>query len=414
MARSEFSRASVTAAIGASVGMFVGTTPMVSAIASLFIAPISEEFGISRTDYSILMLVSPWIVALCAPFGGRLLDRHGTRKIVLPVVLVFGFAQLAMWGAHSLWAIIALFAVIGVCGGVHTYNSYTRVVSMWFAKHRGIMMGLMIAFGSALGAVLIPQLVGHLIQNYSWRAGYVGMGCIILLYGLPVLYFFLREPVGSNEVSRQQMGSAQPAVELVGLTWKETMRTRTFWTIFLALFLGPFAIIGTVGQAFPMLTERGFSPQTALNAISSLYIGGMTGQLTSGFLLDRINTPRIAIPFFAVSLVGMAILHTTTDASLLLPSAMLIGVAQGSELGIGAYLISRFFGLKAYGAIYSTIFAGANVALGIGLITMGNVHDRFGSYAPMAYVMPTALLLVIGLLLTLPGYKYARQSAVSP
>ena len=192
--QSEFTRKSVTAAFAASVGMFVGTTPMVSAIASLFILPISTEFHISRTFYSGLMLVSPYIVALCAPFGGRLIDRYGTRRVLLPVVVLFGLTQWAMWGAHSLWQVVALFALTGILGGVHTYTSYPRVIATWFGRWRGFMTGAMLMFGSSLGSALVPQMVRRLNEAYGWRAGYVGMGCVILFYGLPLLWLFLREP----------------------------------------------------------------------------------------------------------------------------------------------------------------------------------------------------------------------------
>lgn len=406
MARSEFTRASVTAAIAASVGMFVGTTPMISAVASLFIEPISNEFGVSRTNFSLMMLVSPWIVAICSPFGGRLLDRYGTRAVILPVVLSFGLIQWAMWGAHQLWQVLLLFGLGGVCGAVHTYTSYTRVVSMWFAQRRGIVMGLMIALGSALGGAIIPQFVRVWIRDYGWHNAYFGMGCIVLFYGLPILFLLLREPANSNRAS------APAGVQLAGASWGEALRTRTFWLIALALVFAPLAITGTVAHSFPMLTERGFTPQVAANALSSLYIGGMCGQLSSGILLDRVNSPRIAIPFFALALIGVALVHTSTSVATLVPGAMLLGVGSGSEIGIAAYLISRFFGLRNYGAIYSTVFAGANVGLGLGILAMGNVHDRFGNYGPMAYVMPTALGIVIVLLLMLGPYTYEKQSAV--
>jgi MFS family permease len=409
MARNEFTRPAVTAAIAASVGMFVGTTPMVSAVASLFIVPISEEFNISRTDFSVLMLVSPWIVALFAPFGGKLLDRYGTRRVILPVVLVFGLTQWGLWASHSLWQVIVLFGFTGVCGAVHTYTSYTRVVSMWFARRRGIVMGFMIALGSALGGVIVPQLVRIWIRDYDWHDAYLGMGCIILFYGLPMLFLFLREPASARPAT---LASAAKRVQLAGNTWSEALRSRTFWTVEIALVLAPLGIIGTVAHMFPMLTERGFDPTSAGYALSSVYIGGMFGQICSGYLLDRVNSPRIVLPFFAVGMVGITIVHTTHTLATLIPGAMLLGIGSGSEIGIAAYLMSRFFGLKSYGAIYSTVFAGANVGLGLGILAMGQAHDRFGSYAPMAYLMPVALLLTIGLLATLKPYTYEKQSAV--
>ncbi|MGC3980352.1 MAG: MFS transporter [Steroidobacteraceae bacterium] len=414
----------MTAAAAASVGMFIGTTPMVSATASLFIEPITSDFGISRTTYSAIMLVPPWIVALLLPFSGRAMDRWGVRAVALPVVLAFGLCQFAMWGVHALWQLLLLFGIIGACGSVHTYTAYTKVVSMWFDRYRGIVIGCMIAAGSSLGAAIVPQFVRIWIRDDGWRMGYVGMGCIILLYGLPIMYFFLREPQ-RKQAESELHGSADTAAATavapatvdehahhhVGLTWKEALRTRTLWTIVIALTLSPMAIVGTIAHSFPMLTERGFSPQNAANAISAVYIGGMIGQLSSGFLLDRFNSPKIALPFFLIAMAGVGVIHTTTSTALLIPGAMMLGLGQGSEFGIGAYLVSRFFGLKNYGAIFSIIMAGANVGVGLGLLSMGIVHDDYGNYGPMRYVLLCAMTGVMLLLASLGRYRYERVAA---
>lgn len=403
----EFTRASMTAAAAASVGMFIGTTPMVSATASLFIEPITSDFGISRTAYSAIMLVPPWIVALLLPWSGRAMDRWGARAVVLPIVTLFGLCQFAMWRVHALWQLLLLFGIIGACGSVHTYTAYTKVVSMWFSRYRGIVIGSMIALGSGLGAATIPQLVRIWIRDHGWRMGYVGMGCIILFYGLPILYGFLREPGRPRKATQAQDSIPKHC----GLTWNEAMHKRSFWTIVVALTLAPMAIVGTIAHSFPMLTERGFAPQTAANAISAIYVGGMVGQLISGFLLDRINSPKIALPFFIVALIGVGLVHSTRSANVLLPGAMMLGLGQGSEFGIGAYLVSRFFGLKNYGAIFSIIMAGANAGVGIGLLLMGIVHDRSGNYAPMRYVLLITMTIVCLLFLSLGRYAYDRISA---
>lgn len=411
MADSEITRKSMTAAFAASVGMFVGTTPMVGAVSSLFMQPVSAEFGVNRTSYSSLLLLQAWIVALCAPWGGRLLDRYGTRRILLPVVLVFGLVQWAMSLASAFWQFAIFFGLTGVCGCVHTYTAYTRVISTWFAKRRGVVMGLMLALGSSLGAVLIPQLVRRLNEAYGWRAGYVGMGSVILFYGFPIMLFFLREPAGARpSIDAKNLAST---VNLPGDTWGEALRSRPFWTICTALVFAPMAIAGTVAHSVPMLIERGSSFAVATNAVSAIFGGAMLGQLGSGYLLDRFDTPRIALPFFAAAMIGAAVTHTTGSPTALIMGALLLGLGHGSELGIGAYLVSRYYGLRSYGAIYGCVFSAANLGVGIGILSMARVHDITGSYSRMAYVMPAALLVTMLLLLTLGPYKYPKMSAVS-
>lgn len=401
----EITRASVLAAFAASVGMFVGATPMISATASLFIKPLAAEFDLSRTAISAILLMSPWTVALLAPFGGRALDRWGVRKVILPVLAIFAACHFLLYFTNSIWQVIFFYVVLGACASVHTYSAYTKVIAMWFTRNRGLALGLMIASGSALGGALIPQLVRPWIDEYGWRAAYAGMGLIITFWGGPILFLFLREPAGVI----QKKGDA-PLAPLQGLARAEAFKTRTFWTIFALILLSPMAIIGTAGHSFPMLTERGFNAVTATTALSFIYIGGMIGQLSSGFLLDRINSPKIVIPYFACAMAGVVIMHTTSNPAFLIPGAMLLGLGQGSELGITAYLTTRYFGLKAYGAIYGILYGVASFGVGIGLMSMGIIHDIADGYGPMKFVFIGAMSLVILLVLTLPRYVYKRQS----
>jgi MFS family permease len=401
----ELTRASLTAAFAAAVGMFVGTTPMIAATQSLFMTPLTEEFGLSRTLISLIFVGAPLTVALTAPFGGRLMDRFGVRFVLMPVVVIFMLGQLAMSFAASAVHVAAIYILLGLCGAVHTYPAYTKVLTGWFTRNRGIMMGVSIAAGSSVGAILMPQLVRYMIENHGWRSAFQALAAIIAFWGLPILFLFLRE---RRDAPRAHATEQSPAS--MGLTRREAFRTRAFWTILLALFLGPLSIYGTVIHAVPMLTERGFTSAEATSAISLFFAGGLVGQWSAGVFLDRINSPKVALPFFAAALAGTLILHTVTHAPTLFVGSLLLGLGQGSELTIAAYLVTRYFGLKAYGAIYGLIFGTATLGVAVGFVSSGVVYDLTGSYQPMRIALPLCLALILLLILSLPRYTFARAS----
>jgi MFS family permease len=199
---SEFTRSAVLTAIGCAIGMAAGPTPMVSAVAGLFMKPLAGEFGLSRTAISAILLLSPLVVSLCAPTGGRLIDKFGVRRVLLPVVLLFAAANAAMWLVHSLWHYVALAAVISACISVHCYASYTKVLALWFRRRRGVITGLSIACGSGLGAAVIPQLVTPWIAEHGWRYAYLGIAAIIAFVALPALALLVREPAAPPRPSR--------------------------------------------------------------------------------------------------------------------------------------------------------------------------------------------------------------------
>jgi MFS family permease len=180
------------------------------------------------------------------------------------------------------------------------------------------------------------------------------------------------------------------------------------------MVLCPMAIVGTIGHFFPLMTERGFSKDVASNAMSILYFGGMFGQLSSGWLVDRFNTPRIVLPFFGSALIGLITLYSTSSPVVVLIGAAFLGTGQGSELGLCAYLVSRYFGMRSYGQIYGFIFGAANLGVGLGIMGMGLVHDWAGSYQPMAYADSAMLALAVLTLATLGPYVYSRRPPVEP
>jgi MFS family permease len=404
---SEFTRASVLATLAAAIGMSAGPTPMVSAVSGLFMKPLSHEFGLSRTAISAILLLSPLAVAVFAPLGGRLLDRFGVRRVLLPAVLLFAAANAAMLLVRELWQYVTLAVVISACIAVHCYSSYTKILALWFSRRRGVVTGVAIACGSGLGAAIVPQLVQPWIERLGWRWAYVGIAAIVLLWAFPALILFLREP-SDLETGRPSPGARPAATE--GLSVDRAMKDRVFWLIAAAMYLAPLTIVGTLAHLFPMLTERGASAAVATTALSFIYIGGMIGQLSSGYLLDRISSPKIVLPYFLAALVGIAIMHRAGDPRLLLPGAVLLGLGQGSEMSILAYLTTRYFGLSHYGAIYGRLYGFANFGIAAGLLSMGLVHDRIGDYRPMVYLFLAGMMVVVALFSVLPAYRFQRAN----
>jgi cyanate permease len=173
------------------------------------------------------------------------------------------------------------------------------------------------------------------------------------------------------------------------------------------------SLIGTVAQLFPMLTDRGVSRQNATTVLSFTAIGGILGQISYGYLMDRVRTPKMATPFFLCALIGATILHREAGMSALLPGAVLMGIGQGAELGLAAYLTSRYFGTRHMGEIYGLIYAGATIAAGVGPVLMARAYDASGSYRPMLLASEVALVAVVLIILVLPRYVYPVSGEAS-
>ena len=403
MSDPEFTRDSARAAFVAWMGFFVGPNAILSSTQGLFMVPMATSFELNRTLISVVLLISPLGVTLCLPAAGRAMDRFGLRRVIIPGLLLFGGLSMLLAATRTVWQLVALSALISVTAAMHSSVGYAKLIAQWFDRRRGTVLGLTVALGSGLGSALYPQLMRVLIKDYDWRIAYVALGAIVLVLGLPVMLLALREPAKSAQTSQ-----AAAAAPLVGATLREALHGPTFWLVFSAILFTMTALLGTVLHAFPMLTERGFSAAIATTAVSCVFLGSVAGQLSSGLLLDAWPSPRAALLFFVVALIGVLIVHSTTHSATLLAGALLLGTALGAENALAAYLTSRYFGLRAYGSIFSWAFAAACLGAAVGLVLMGLAHDLTGSYAPMRWIF--GAFVGIGVLCTALLGPYVYQA----
>jgi MFS family permease len=407
MRESEFTRPALGAAVAAWMGFFVGPNAILSSTQGQFMAPLEQSFGLSRTMVSVVLLLSPLGVTLCLPAAGRAMDRWGLRKILLPGLVLFGGLHILMSQARSLWQLVLLMSLISIAAAMHSSVGYAKLIAQWFDRRRGTVLGMAVALGSGLGSALYPQLMRFLIGHYSWRAGYIGLGTVVLILGFPLLWVLLREPIRPGI----HVSALQQAELLPGATRAEALRGMTFWLIFLSILLTMTALLGTVIHAYPMLTERGFSPTVSATAVSCVFLGSIAGQLSSGLLLDAWQSPRAALPFFIIALIGVLTVHSASHTATLLPGAVMLGTALGAENALAAYLTSRYFGLRAYGAIYGWAFAAACLGAALGLLLMGVVHDLAGDYRPMRLVFGAFVAVAVLCILLLGPYIYRAMPA---
>lgn len=408
MRKGEFSKAALLAALGCLAGLLSSAGPISSATASLFIQPFVSEFALSRTGVSGLLLIAPVIVGLLAPFVGQLVDRHGVRKVVIPMALVFGLTHIAALAVGSSSQVALFYILLGIGAAFHSSPAYSKVISEWFGATRGTVQGVVVAGGLGIGAALTPQLTRIWIDNYGWRGAYVGLSALVILIGVVPMYFLLRQPaLTGSSLERAARRNALP-----GVSRAAAMKTLPFWLLAFPMFFCTLALVGTIAHSVPMLTERGLSSAIATTVLSLVYVGSMAGQIGSGILVDKVNSPRIVLPFFLAALIGVAILHGSADVWLLYGGALLFGLGKGSELGVAAYLATRYFGLRHFGSVYGALFVAANLGTAAGMLLMGFLYDMVGSYALSFKVIVGLMLLGVMPLFALPAYRFANRSVV--
>lgn len=400
----------------AGIGLAVHSAPILGFTLGVFLKSFSQEFSWSRTQISFAFTLSALGMTLAAPFLGWLVDRFGARRVILPAVALFGLGTLSLYflSAH-LWHFYAIFLLTGVVGSGTTPVPYSKVISQWFDRQRGLALGLA-TVGSSVGAFVMPSLAQVLITSIGWRHAYVVLGLLTLGITLPVVGLFLKETpqlmgLWPDGEMRAVATAAKKPEQEPGLNSREARHTATFWLLVGAAFLVAASFAGCLIHLVPLLTDCGVSAQSAAVATSVGFGGALLGRAGTGYLLDRFFAPHLAIFFFCGSALGIVLLWSGVVGGLAFVAAMLIGLGQGAEFDILPYAISRYFGLRAFGEIYGYTFATVTLGAAVGPLVMGMSFDATGSYSLALISFAVAAFTAAGLMTQLGPYQVWEATA---
>jgi MFS family permease len=394
----------------AAIGLGLGYAPIIVYSFSVFIKPLTQDLHSSRASISLAFTLANLMTSISSPLVGRLADRFGARRVILIATAIFALLLIsAPLLSSKLWSLYLFYGLLGFVGSAPAPIPYVKVISRWFDRHRGLALGLTM-LGIGTGAILMPFFAQRLIAMLGWRSTYMVIGMLVLVVSVPIVAFFLKEspeesgllPDGASVPRNieQEQNSEE------GLSWWEARRSATFWLMVSALFLVGASVHGCVLHLAPLLSDRGLSPQRVALAVTVLGTALMIGRVASGYLLDRVFAPRVAMWIFGAAAFGIALLQTAAGTRLVFLAVFLIGLGIGAEVDIIAYLTSRYFGLRAFGEIYGYAFASYTVAGALGPWLMGLGFDHSGSYGSVLVGFFLATSLAVVLMTRLGPYRF--------
>ena len=400
----------------AGVGLFFSEAPVVVYSFSVFLKSIAQEFHSGRAAVSLAFTLHNLCGAAVNPFLGRLADRFGARRVVLPALIGAGLALVsAKWIGSSLWQFYLFFIALGIFGPATVAVPYSTAISRWFDRHRGLALSLMmLSMGTA--AIVVPPISQHLIALYGWRSTYAIFGCAILLIPIPVVGLFLKQDPRREGLFPGGIPSAntnEPAnTPIDGLDWNQIWRTGTFWLILCALFLAGGSSHACYLHLAALLSDRGASAQAAANATSIIGVAMLCGRSGSGYFLDRFFAPPVAAILFGQSALGIALLAAGATGPAAIFAAFMVGLAFGAEVEVMAYLVSRYFGLRSLGTTFGTCFASFVLAGAAAAYVMGAGYDRTHSYTGSLLLFFFLMMIAAFLFTRLGPYRFAARAVL--
>ena len=396
------------------IGLFLGAPLLVFSF-SVFFKSLATDFHANRTAVSFAFSLINIVGALWLPATGTLIDRFGAKRVIVSTSLLYGLALIsALWVGSSLWQLYLLCAVLGI-----TFTSgaapvpYGVVISHWFNRHRGLALGLSM-MGIGAGSVVVPVLAQHLIVSFGWRVAFAIFGAAVLLLPLPLVAAFLvNDPAQRNlqpDGDESLPDASLPPQEKQGMSWHAIWHDPIYWSMLCIFSLTGASVHAALLHLSAIFSDRGVSSQRVAIATSLVGAALIAGRLGSGYLLDRLFAPRVAIVFYGAATLGIGILCAGTAGNLALAGAFLAGLGMGAEVEVMGYMISRYFGLLAFGSAYGYAFGAFMISGAAGVLLMGVGYDRFHSYTVPLAAFCAAMLLALILLTRLGPYRYGVEA----
>lgn len=385
--------------VGACLGLALGSA-IYHYMSNLLAPPMLRELGWSRAEFALTGSFG-LLTMFFVPVAGRLVDRYGVRAgaTVGFIAVVLGYLALSQMSGniYEFYAIIFFKNLFGI---LTTTIVFTRVIIERFNLGRGMALSLLMSGAPIAGAALALPM-RWLIATEGWRAGFLAMAALSAIAGIV-------------SIALAGRGGARAAAP-VKLTWSDfaaLVRNPIFVLLIGGMFLCnvPQFLVGS--QMSLMLMESGASENFGAEMLALYGLTVLIGRFITGIALDRISAQYVALFALGLPCLGYFALATPFDSRWLLAGSIaLIGLAQGAEGDLGAYITSRRFPVAHYSMIYGFLIASLSLASSLGSLLLSATLAWRDSFAPFLGIAAIATLAG-ALSFYATGRGQVRQGAV--
>lgn len=394
--------------IGLSIMVGVGKNG-VSTAGGLFLTPVTEDLGIGMGSLTLYFSIASIVTMVFLPIAGKLIGKYDIRLVLIVSVILMG-GSFALFGLmSSVWGWYLLSIPMAIGSIFITQMAGPVLINNWFKKHNGLAIGIMVAIGGILGAIIQPT-AGNLIASQGWRFTYIALGLGVIAIIVPIVLLFIRmapqqkglQPLGIDEIQSGESASVTQQ-EAKGVTAVVAKKSSAFYAL-LSFFFIITSIASFSQHIATFAVGVGYDIKFAGSALGAMQIGILAGALSFGVLSDKIGAKSTAIFAMLLGLVPVGIFLTVPENPTLFTVAIVIFGFIVSSLGtLGPLLTTALFGNKEYSQIYSTAAIGLAVAGIVALPGYGFVYQYTGSYTFVLYGL--AFMLILNAVLVLLAFK---------
>ncbi|MEO8530987.1 MAG: MFS transporter, partial [Deltaproteobacteria bacterium] len=342
----------------------------------IFLGPMSEDTGWSRTGISAAMTIAFLAMAFASILWGSLSDRYGARPIVMTGAVLLVANLYALSHVTSLLAFQALFGCVMGVAVAAFFAPMMATVMGWFDTNRALAVSLVSA-GIGLAPVTMAPLVAWLLTHYDWRTVYQIIALICAVVILPTTFLLKRPPVVAARVM------ASDDVDQSSMTTKQALVSAPFIILFLTNFFCCATHSGPIFHTVSYAISCGIPMVAAVTIYSVEGIAGMAGRLGFGVLGDRFGAKRILVIGLLAQAVGALGYFYAHDLAAFYTVAAFFGFIYAGTMPLYAVLIRENFPMRMMGTLIGATSMAGSLGMSTGPILGGWIFDTTGDYGWM-------------------------------
>ena len=337
---------------------------------SVFLKPVSLEFGWSRGQTSFAYTLASFASAAFGVMWGQLADKYGTKWFGAIGAVCMSLTLFSLSGLDSILQFYILYFLFGAFGCALLFSPLYANVGFWFRENPGLALGIA-ASGGAIGQAFIPHISGVLIESGGWEDAYIKLAIIYIIIAFPVSLLIKESPWRITARTEDE-----PESRDFPLSEKEVVAWISFAVIFCCVCMSV-----PIMHLVPLLTDAGFTLEFATSVLMVLMICGAFGRIFGGILGDRIG----ALPGYILMSLGQTVFvvwfpHLSSPTGIYLLAAFFGFTYSGvmsSILVCTRMMVSAKYGARAMSL---TSFFGW-IGMGLGGFLGGYFFDVYGDYS---------------------------------
>lgn len=379
----------------------------------VLIVPLQHEFGWQTEQISAALALRLLLFGLLGPFAAAFMNRFGLLRVTVVALSLIAAGLLASLAMTNVWQLVLLWGVVvGVGTGLTALVLGATVATRWFAKRRGLVVGLLTAT-SATGQLVFLPAMASLTGWFGWRVALLFVCALLALVIVAVTALMRDRPsdidlpaYGEKEITLAPAKSVGllPLVSAPLVALREAGRTRTFWLLFGTFFICGASTNGLIQTHFLSLcADYGIAAVTAAGVLAAMGLFDFAGTVGSGWLSDRFDNRWLL--FWYYGLRGLSLLFlpfsnfTFYGLSIF---AMFYGLDWVATVPPTVKLATDRFGRERSNLVFGWIFTGHQLGAATAAFGGGFIRTEFDTYLPAFFIAGALCLIAAALAIMLP------------